>query len=260
MTARGFSLAAVALLASCSAGGQAPDARAFFGARQSEAAAAQALGLAVDQQPGELVLHDPEPCGARGNYILRQTGGVPVAATAPHGVHDRHTAELARMAYREGTFAAAAWNSVPRRASGHCDGLDLARAADHPFTDFALGFSDRFPDGLIIQFHGFDGDRRESARAADAAMIVSDGTRTPGPGLFALADCLSRMAAPDRVFVYPAETGELGARENAQAAALRDAGGARFAHLEMSLALRETLLADKDLRARLIGCLEEAVA
>ncbi|MDG5748085.1 hypothetical protein P8Q88_07815 [Qipengyuania sp. XHP0207] len=257
------------LLALCTAvAGCAPEpdeARLLFakGAVQSKQFAA--IGLAGSEKDGIVSLRDPGRCGDKGEYRLRAEGGAPVLVMAPHAFHDRHTGDLAWLLFDSVPTRAAARNTVPRQEvqgknEARCAVVDLAGEREHPFTSFALGFSDRFPGGLVVQIHGFDGELRATARARDGAIIVSDGTTEPGTTIFDLADCLSQAVEPREVLIFPVQTRELGGLENAQGQALRDAGGAGFVHLELSLELRRALLEDRRLLDRLGSCLERVAA
>ena len=236
------------------------DARDYFAQAAPQERDAKIVGLTRSEESGSVVLRDTRHCGSGGEYRLRKGAAVPLAITAPHAFHDRGTGELAMHIFARSRAAVAARNTVARDGSDGCEALDVAREGEHLFTQFALGFSDRFPDGLVVQLHGFDGGRRSTSQAEQAAAIVSNGTPAPDPDTFDLADCLSRALAPRAVLVYPTETRELGAEDNAQGKALREAGGARFAHIELSAALRETMTRDEPLLDSLAACLEEAAA
>lgn len=222
------------------------------------------LGLAVSPAPREwqgVMLAEPEgDCRARGVYLVRQSEDlVPLAISAPHRGADRHTGTLAAALFIESRAAAAAWNSAPRRPLAKCPhAIDLARQPHHPFTAFALAFAHQHPGGLLVQLHGFEPRGRGGAAARGAAMILSNGSRRPDARLLGLADCLSLALVPQRVLVFPNETGELGGTENAQGTALRDAGFTGFVHLEMSAGLRTRLVQDQVLRQRMCACLIEA--
>lgn len=246
----------LAVLAMTGCGGA--DARGYFA--QGAPREQETLGLKRSEADGWTVLSDARNCGNGGEYRLRDAAGAELAVTAPHAFHDRHTGALAMRIFERGSAAAAARNTVARDGSDGCPALDLARESDHLFTQFALGFADRFPGGLVVQLHGFDGGRRSSARAGDAAAIVSNGTASPDAKTLDLADCLSRVLAPGRVLLYPLQTNELGAEDNAQGRALRDAGGARFAHIELSPDVRGELMADDALLDRFANCLAQAAA
>ena len=234
------------------------NARGYFAQDALQGRDAANFGLTRTEEDKFIVLRDIRHCGGGGEYRLRKGVTVPLAVTAPHAFHDRGTGELAMEIFVRSRAAVAARNTVARDGSDGCEALDIAREGEHLFTQFALGFSDRFPDGLVVQLHGFDGGRRSTSQAEQAAAIVSNGTPAPDPDTFDLADCLSRALAPRAVLVYPTETRELGAEDNAQGKALREAGGARFAHIELSAALRETMTRDEPLLDSFAACLEEA--
>ncbi|WP_427969093.1 hypothetical protein [Altererythrobacter sp.] len=240
--------------------------KAMFAAMLSgdrDRVAPEMFGLHAKRAPNGwegVVLAEPKgDCAGRGVYLMREGETAPLAITAPHRGSDRHTGTLAAQLFLETQAQAAAWNSAPRRVSDSCaHAIDLARAPDHLFSAFALGFAKAQPRGLIVQLHGFDGDRRKSEAARTAGMIVSNGTQVPDRRLLDLADCLSLALDPQRVLVYPNETGELGALTNAQGQLLHDAGFGGFVHLEISGPLRARLIGDETLRSRLASCLLEA--
>ena len=236
------------------------NARRYFAQEALQERDAANLGLTRTEEDKFIVVRDTRHCGGGGEYRLRKGAAVPLAITAPHAFHDRGTGELAMQIFARSRAAVAARNTVARDGSDGCDALDIAREGEHLFTQFALGFSDRFPDGLVVQLHGFDGARRSTSQAEEAAAIVSNGTPLPGLDTLDLADCLSRALAPRSVLVYPTETNELGAEDNAQGKALREAGGARFGHIELSADLRETMTSDEPLLDSFAACLEEAAA
>lgn len=225
---------------------------------------AAAVGLVASgtsrEWQGAVLTEAADDCKGRGTYLVREDGGaLPLAVTAPHRGADQHTGTLAASLFLESRAAAAAWNSAPRNPQVDCPhALDLARERYHPFTAFALAFARRYPEGLLVQLHGFDRKNRYEAVARDASMILSNGTREPDARLLELADCLSLSLAPHSARVFPVETGELGALANAQGMALRGAGFNGFVHLELSAELRRDLVGDDTLRARFRKCLEQA--
>lgn len=228
---------------------------------QGHAAAVGLIASSASREWHGAVLREAgDDCKGRGTYLVREGGDVlPLAVTAPHRGADRHTGTLAASLFLESRAAAAAWNSAPRNPQADCPhALDLARERHHPFTAFALAFARHYPEGLVVQLHGFDRELRREAAARSAGMILSNGTRAPDARLLDLADCLSLSLAPYSASVFPVETGELGALANAQGQALRGAGFAGFVHLELSAELRRNLVGDEALRARLRKCLERA--
>ena len=221
------------------------------------------FGLASGALPGAedavLLREQAGSCAGQGIYWIRDKGERKLAITAPHRGSDRHTGTLASALFLETNAQAAAWNSAPRRPTKTCEiGIDLAREENHLFTAFALGFAQASPAGLMVQLHGFDGERRRSIAAQNAAMIISNGTEQPNDRVFDLADCLSLAFAPASVLAYPGDTGELGGVSNAQGKALREANFDGFIHMEIAADLRAALVADGNLRAKLATCLVEA--
>jgi hypothetical protein len=196
-------------------------------------------------------------CRGRGGYIIRtKNNAFPVAVTAPHRGSDLHTGTIVQALFAENNFAAAAWNSAPRRQTKNCQhGGDVARMPTHYFTSFALAFAKTHPGGRIIQLHGFDGTARRSGAARSADIIISDGSRLPSDKLLNLADCLSRNLPELNTAVFPYDSDELGATSNAQGRALRAAGFDGFTHIELNAGLRLKLVNDNALRARFAGCL-----
>jgi hypothetical protein len=223
---------------------------------------AERLGLVagrLDSPPG-LSIHEPDgECTGRGAYMLRAAapGLVPVAIVAPHRGADRDTGPLARLLFEEHAFAAAAWNSAPRRSGADCPHSgDVTREPTHYLTGFSLAFAARFAGGRIVQLHGFDAERRNTQAAREADGIVSDGSEDPSGRLLDFADCLSRRFPDRRIAVYPLDNSELGGTVNAQGRALRETGFAGFTHLELSPEFRRALITDSAARAALTDCLE----
>ena len=204
---------------------------------------------------------DAQDCAGRGAYMLGiSQSSAPMLVSAPHRSTDRHTGTLALQLFSEGTLAAAAWNSAPRRANDACaNAADLARSPLNHFSQFTLAFAQVYPAGLVVQLHGFDRETRQSQAGADADVILSNGTDSASGSLLDIADCLSATLHPRRVLVYPNDVSELGALSNAQGQALRESGFDGFVHVEMSLALREALIADHDARSNLVKCLAQGV-
>jgi hypothetical protein len=234
--------------------------RAAQGTGAAAAARAGQFGLALHrpEQPATLALAEPEgACSGRGVYLLREGQDLlPVALVAPHRGADLMTGEIAAALFAEHAFAAAAWNSAPRRSAEGCgEGGDITREPTHYLTAFSQAFARLHPQGRIVQLHGFDAARRQGQAAMEADAIVSDGSSAPSERLLDLADCLSAAFPKRSVLVYPIDTDQLGATTNAQGRALRAAGFAGFAHLELSAAFRNTLVADPAERARLAACL-----
>lgn len=226
----------------------------------ASAAQLRAFGLTLRKtgQPEALTLVEPEgTCGGRGVYLLREGAGLlPAALVAPHRGADRMTGEIVAALFAESPFAAAAWNSAPRRSHESCaEGGDITRQPTHYLTAFSQAFAQRFPHGRIVQIHGFDSAQRKNRPAIQADAIVSDGSLSPSERLLDLADCMAAAFPKRTIAVFPIDEPILGATTNAQGQALRAAGFAGFTHLELSAGFRAALKADPAERMRLAACL-----
>ncbi|MFC7737634.1 hypothetical protein ACFQX4_17735 [Roseomonas sp. GCM10028921] len=198
----------------------------------------------------------------KGFYVARMPspGIAPVALQAPHRSDDLGTGTIiARLLTGERRFAAAAWNTVPRRyddPSGRRIDSDLAHAPVSHFNAFTRAFGRAYPGGLVAQIHGFEQGRRNGQASASADMILSGGTSSPGPQVRARAACLRATSEPWEVRLYPDDVRELGGTTNTNAAALRALGGpTEFLHVEMARELRQRLMRESSLRTRLAACL-----
>ena len=210
---------------------------------------------------GAAMLRESEgACRGGGIYVIRprKGAGPPLLISAPHRRSDRLTGRLTLRLFEELGATAAAWNSVHRRAGEtKCGGTtDLARLRRHPFTAFSLAFAEAYPEGRVVQIHGFDPNRRMSATGRSAELILSSGSPTVTPHVRDIASCLRDSLPSRRVAVYPRDVQELGARRNAQGRQLRAAKFGGFVHVELAYRLREELIKDENLRSRFGNCLK----
>jgi hypothetical protein len=196
-----------------------------------------------------VLMEDPGRKTGRGFYVFRDAPGPELAVQAPHSPSDLETGEIALRLYREARAAAAAWSTVHRREA------DLAHLTGSYFHSFSLAFARAFPAGRLVQIHGFDAEKPASRRDPEAGVIVSDGTKQPGPSLRSSRQCLER-GFPSLVRLFPEEIDELGGTTNSQAEALRRLGYQGFVHLEMSRPFRGRLREDAKALPILAGCLQ----
>ncbi|WP_157033693.1 hypothetical protein [Belnapia moabensis] len=202
----------------------------------------------------------PGAATGKGLYVVRSPGTAPVALQAPHRFHDLDTGTIvARLMAEEVRFAAASWNTTPRRhddAAGRRVDADLAHAPISHFNAFTRAFGRSRPGGLVAQLHGFEQGRRSSSAGGTAAMIVSAGTASPGPQVRASAACLRAGPEAWQVLLYPEDVRELGGTTNTNAAALRALGGTtEFLHLEMAREPRRRLAREVAPRRHFAACL-----
>jgi hypothetical protein len=208
---------------------------------------------------GWLINEPPGDERGRGEYLLRADAyRNPLLLSAPHRTADRFTGRITLRLFMETGAAAAAWNSVPRR-SALGGASDLARLERHPFTAFATAFAESFPDGRIVQLHGFEPARRTTEQARSASVILSNGSGSSSATLLTIAGCLRTRLPSDEVLVFPDDVKELGATRNAQGAALRRTHFQGFVHAELSLQFRERLMQDHHLLEEFGRCLESGL-
>ncbi|WP_147273770.1 hypothetical protein [Vreelandella rituensis] len=205
-------------------------------------------------EPGIVVL--TEKAGerrGRGLFAARIEDGSPLLIQAPHQYYDLRTGTLARQLFLESDAMAAAWNTTHRY---HRDDTDLVHIPDSYLHALSRAFADVYPDGWILQLHGFSSAKRKSRAGRSAQAILSDGTRNPSRNLAQLTDCLSQRL-DIRALLYPRDVQELGATTNTLAADLRRRGFNGFVHLELDAQLRKRLVSDADARNSLIQCVTE---
>ncbi|WP_448206760.1 hypothetical protein [Azospirillum sp. sgz302134] len=192
----------------------------------------------------------------KGVYLIRRGRAAPILLEAPHRFKDLDTGTIAARLMAERPFAAAAWNSVPRwyEEGGRRVKADMAHERVSHFNAFTRAFARTHGDGLVVQLHGFENEKRNSDAGSEAGAIVSNGTKVPPPAVRDRARCLKTgWAVP--VLLYPFDIRELGATTNTNAEAMRDLGHYGFMHVEMARDLRHDLARDAALRGVLADCL-----
>ena len=167
---------------------------------------------------------------------------------APHADSDLYTGKIASRLFLEGGFKAAQWNSVKRNIS------DMAHTPNTYWQIFTEAFAERYPDGKIIQLHGFERSTRKTKAGESSEIILSAGHDAPPPWIQQTADCLKK-ALPNKVSLYQFDVKELGGTTNVQGQLLRSHGHDGFLHIEMSKDMRNELLDNVELRKLFINCL-----
>ncbi len=191
----------------------------------------------------------------RGFYLFCPDASGRAALQAPHAFKDLHTGRIALALARQARFRVVAWNTVPRfseDAHGRHD-ADLAHLPESYFTALTRALAAHADTGPLIQLHGFArAARKGSGRRAH--IILSNGTRRPGPRVLQLAARLRHALGVD-TRVYPLDIRELGALTNREAQVLRAAGRRDFVHIELSAELRQRLRDDAAARTRFADAL-----
>lgn len=202
-----------------------------------------------------VVREPPGRCRGQGLYLVRQGAAADLLLQIPHGYSDLHTDDIA-AGLLQTPLRAIAFNTVPRHFSRHGkqSDSDFAHAADNLFAPLTRAFARAWPTGRVVQLHGFDPEKRDTAAGRSAAVIVSAGSAGPTPSSTAVAACLQALLR-DPVRLYPRDVRELGATTNLQGRQLRELAHNGFVHVELSRALREHLRKAESSRAGFAACL-----
>ncbi len=193
------------------------------------------------------------PCTGNGVYLFNRNTPGPLIIQAPHAYHDLYTGDITAGLMREGV-AILAWNSAQRDVKDKHGTADLAKRPDSLFVALTRAMIRSYPDGRLIQIHGFDNKRRSTQAGGSAAVILSSGTRWTTRSVELIARCLRPMIeAP--VLVYGADVSELGATRNFHGKALRRHGHEGFVHVELNRETRQRLKAEPVLLAGFSKCL-----
>jgi len=228
------------------------------------AASWQALGFewfSLAQPDGAwwLAKERSNQCRGRGFYVFNSDRQKQTVLQVPHRFKDRYTGSIALKWAQSGAFRAIAWNTAPRRiksGSGIQD-ADLAHRWDGYFVPFTEAFASAIPQGRLVQLHGFATDKRKTAEAAGADIIVSAGSHWPSSQAHQVSRCL-QSDLPANVRLFPRDVSELGGTRNLQGRLLRGMGHNGFVHLELSDGMRDTLRGEAGLSEHVCACLPGA--
>ncbi|MFI3188681.1 hypothetical protein BCS42_05260 [Crenothrix sp. D3] len=167
---------------------------------------------------------------------------------APHSDTDLNTGKIVSSLFLTGGFKAAQWNTVRREIS------DMAHTPDTYWQAFTKAFAEQYPDGKIIQLHGYEQTSRVTDAAVGTDIIVSAGHKSPPPWVQQTAACLKKSLS-QIVALYPIDVQELGGTTNVQGQLLQRLGHQGFLHIEMTKVTRQALVDNADLRNRFMSCL-----
>ncbi|MEQ1738798.1 MAG: hypothetical protein ABL884_02740 [Methyloglobulus sp.] len=184
----------------------------------------------------------------RGFFAIKTRSTKNWLLQAPHADSDLYTGKIASRLFLEGEFKAAQWNTVKRSVS------DMAHTPDTYWQAFTQVFAEQYPDGNIIQIHGYDQAIRKTEVGETSDMILSAGHDAAPLWLQQVASCLKKTF-PQRVSLYPLDVKELGGTTNVQGQLLRSLGHHGFLHIEMSKTMRLELLENAEVRKRFLDCL-----
>lgn len=236
--------------------------QAFFRSRLEGRAATASRWTETAIEGGRIILHEPfHSLAGQGVFVVATGVKDGLLLQAPHRFQDLHTGTILETIVSESPPAAAAFNSVPRRydEGGAVVSADMAHQDTSAMLAFTMAFLHAVPDGKVIQLHGFATEKRKSSVAASADLIISDGTRDPGPFAKAVSVCLGKTFPQQRTLLYGQDVFELGGTTNTIGKAIRaQFGGNRFLHIEASLPFRLELKDKSKIRKGLMQCLRDS--
>jgi len=216
---------------------------------------AATLGFSWHESARTVQLKDPLKNGI-GEYFFNKKSKATLVLQAPHRYHDKYTGAIAKKLYKQGTISSIALNTLPRYTpSDQHDYGDFSRLKASMHTAYSLGFMAVNPNGKIIQLHGFDANKRRSATAQSADIILSNGTQYNTEYLLALQGCFENKGW--HTARYPSQVKELGATKNAIGMLLRVKGYDAFHHIELNFETRKTLNSESNRRLEFLACLLE---
>jgi hypothetical protein len=230
--------------------------------RASLAPAATALGYAIDdvrEWPGTVLLHErPDHLRGGGAYALRLAPASALIVQAPHTFFDERTLPLGCEMFARASAAAFFIDTAHRYKAAASDEAgnnpaDVAHAADSMFQAATQGVLRAMQNVSLVQLHGF------ASRESGVAVVLSAGTKRPKGDLLLRVQSALQPLGLGPIARFPDECSELGATTNVQGALVRVRGG-RFLHIEMSSAVRASLLANSGLRARFFDVLLRSLA
>ena len=206
----------------------------------------------------------PEGLATPGSESGSMPGSMPgpmpeLMLQAPHQFHDRHTGHIATQIFTDHPVRALVLNSAHRKRVANRASLstnpDLAHNPNTLLMSFTRGFIAAYPDGKVVQIHGFSASKRKTAAGRRAQIIVSGGANWPTALSTDVANCLSERQA--EVYLYPRDINELGGTTNSIANWLSSIGKSQFIHLENSSKMRENILNNPIVRSLIWSCLSK---
>ena len=182
-----------------------------------------------------------------------------IALQAPHRYHDKHTGVIAKKLFTKGVVSSIALNSLPRYANSEEQNnlADLARLPHSFHSAYARAFAATFPQGKLIQLHGFSAAKRLTPQAQQAHIILSTGSVNRSEYLLQLQLCQNKQGW--KSVSYPHQTSELGATQNSIGILMRHLGHLGFTHIELNLPTRKALTTHNTKLNQFADCLLESM-
>lgn len=219
---------------------------------------ATALGFDWSESEIDIVLVDSENRGW-GEYRFSKTATSNIVLQIPHRYSDRHTGRIAKHIFASKGITSIALNSVSRRTPVNFDtdlAADMAHLPVSFHTAYSRAFAAYYPQGQLVQLHGFDPKKRRSQQGQQANAIVSTGTPRSTAYLLEAQQCLASLGL--NTLRYPQQVQELGGTTNSIGILMRSLGHGGFTHIELDLETRRRLKNDPAELTEFASCLQGA--
>jgi hypothetical protein len=211
------------------------------------------LGFEWQETAHSIRLKDKAKIGW-GDYRFSKRYVNGIVVMAPHRFHDKHTGVIAKSLFSKHKITSIALNSLPRYSGIERHTFsDLAHIPNSLHTAYSRAFVTQFPNGKLIQLHGFNAQKRRTRAGQLSDIILSTGTRWPSEYLLTLQTCLINKNW--KSVRYPQQVSELGATKNSVGRLLRHLGHFGFTHIELNASSRIKLLNNKNTQKAFANCI-----
>lgn len=210
-------------------------------------AAWNSLGFESEKIGSFLIIKEKESNQTgKGVYIFNTLKPSQIIIEAPHRPSDLHTGTIAVQLMEKGWFLATALNTVHRKKA------NFTREVMTYFNAFTEAFGEAYPQGNIIQLHGFDGEKHDLS----TDLIFSATLLSPPPLFYHYGECLKKL--PLKISLFPKDIETLGGTKNINALKFyKTHNEGLFLHLEMDINLRKKLKNNKLFREKFFKCFLE---
>jgi hypothetical protein len=216
------------------------------------------LGFSWRENEFDIVLVDNAKRGW-GEYRFSKTATSDIVLQIPHRYSDMHTGKIARLIFAGRGIASIALNSVSRRTPVNLNpdlSADMAHLPASFHSAYGRAFAARYPDGHLVQLHGFDPQKRRSHQGQQANVIMSTGAPWSNAYLLETQQCFIDQGW--KALRYPQQVKELGGTTNSVGILMRNLGHGGFTHIELDRETRNTLNKHPQQLAAFATCLQGA--
>ncbi len=194
-----------------------------------------------------------------GQIAFNQKGQQNLFIQAPHRFFDQYTGHIVDSWWQSGKLGWVFMNSVNRYLGKNlADTLDsdFSSAEPNPLVAVSTGYLASHNNGLIIQVHGFNSEKRSSVFGKKADFIISHGQKgliKPTTISNNLKQCLNNKLNA-LSYIFPNEVNELGATKSQTSRALAQRYQ-HYIHIEISDSMRYRLMNNPEDNQLVLDCI-----